>query len=61
MHPPTILDNRSRSKRKKREWEECDKGHLASQYIVTYTDGSKDEKEKVGIGMYIKVCREKDA
>lgn len=45
----------------KNEWEESRKGHLASQYIRNkyysyldmYTDGSKDEEDKVGIGIYI--------
>jgi hypothetical protein len=45
----------------KNEWEESGKGHLASQYIRSkyysyldmYTDGSKDEEDKVGIGIYI--------
>ncbi len=43
------------------KWEESEKGYMASKcikskfysYLDIYTDGSKDEENRVGIGIYI--------
>lgn len=45
----------------KKEWDDCEKGVLTGQYINDryysyidiYTDSSKDENGKVGIGVHI--------